>query len=272
MSETTGTFVTSDGTELFTRTVTPDTPRYDILIVHGLAEHSGRWSEPAAQFAASGAVVHMLDLRGHGQSGGHEMHVEDFAVFADDVAQFAAASAAASGRPWVLYGHSMGGMICTGYLVDQRSPAPNAAVLSSPALDDNANPILKRMAGPLGKMIPNMKFPTDISADQLSRDSAVGEAYFADPLVATKITAGMGRAFFAEQKRLVGRVGEIITPTLVFHGAEDPLVPPSASAALTRSPSVQRRLYPNLRHETHNEPEGKQVIGDVIDWIEATIL
>jgi alpha-beta hydrolase superfamily lysophospholipase len=130
MSETTGTFVTSDGTELFTRTVTPETPRYDILIVHGLAEHSGRWSEPAAQFAASGAVVHMLDLRGHGQSGGSEMHVEDFPVFGDDVAQFAAASAAASGRPWILYGHSMGALICTGYLIDERSPMPNAAVIS----------------------------------------------------------------------------------------------------------------------------------------------
>jgi alpha-beta hydrolase superfamily lysophospholipase len=128
------------------------------------------------------------------------------------------------------------------------------------------------LAGTLGKLIPNMKFPTDIKAEQLSKDSAVGEAYFADPLVATKITAGMGRAFFAEQKRLLDRVDEIVTPTLVFHGAEDPLVPPSASATFTRSPSVQRKLYPNLRHETHNEPEGKQVIGDVIDWIEATIL
>ena len=82
----------------------------------------------------------------------------------------------------------------------------------------------------------------------------------------------MGKSGFAEQARLRDRVDEIITPTLVFHGAEDPLVPPSASAGLTRSPSVQRRLYPNLRHETHNEPEGRQVIGDVIDWIEATIL
>ena len=272
MSETTGTFVTSDGTELFTRTVTPDAPRYDILIVHGLAEHSGRWSGPASQFAANGAAVHMLDLRGHGQSAGHEMHVEDFAVFADDVAQFAAASAAASGRPWVLYGHSMGGMICTGYLIDERSPAPNAAVLSAPSLDDEISPVIRSIAKVLGGVAPKMKFPTDVSAEQLSRDPAVGEAYFADPLVHTKATTRMGKSGFAEQARLRNRVDEIITPTLVFHGAEDPLVPPSASASLTRSSSVQRRLYPNLRHETHNEPEGRQVIGDVIDWIEATIL
>jgi acylglycerol lipase len=272
MNETSGTFFTLDGTELFTRTITPETVRYDVLIVHGLGEHSGRWERPAKQFAAHRAAVHMLDLRGHGQSGGETMDIANFSVFQDDVAQYAASSAAASGRPWVLYGHSMGGLIGTGYLIDERSPTPNAAVISAPALDDNASPVLKAAAKPLGKMFPNMRFPTDIKGEQLSRDPAVGETYFADPLVNTKITARMGRAFFAEQARLGDRVGEIVTPTFVLHGAEDPLVPPSASAGFTRSPSVTRKLYPNLRHETHNEPEGKQVVGDVIDWIEATIL
>lgn len=272
MKETTATFVTSDGTELFTRTLTPESPRYDMLIVHGLAEHSGRWVGPARQFAAHGAMVHMLDLRGHGQSDGDNMHVDDFSVFADDVSEFAAVSAAASGRPWVLYGHSMGGLICTGYLIDQRTPVPNAAVLSAPGLDDGISPVLKGFAKILGGIAPKMKFPTDVSAEHLSRDPSVGEAYFADPHVYTKATTRMGRSGFAEQARLRDRVGEIVTPTYVFHGAEDELVPPSASAGFTRSPSVQRKLHPNLRHETHNEPEGEQVIGDVIDWIDATIL
>ena len=272
MNETTAAFATSDGTELFTRTLAPDAPRYDLLIIHGLGEHSGRWSDPARQFADHGAMVHMLDLRGHGKSGGEKMDIADFSAFQDDVAQFAAASAAASGRPWVLYGHSMGGLICAGYLIDERTPAPNASVISAPALDDNASPVLKAIAKPVGRVVPKMKFPTDIKSEQLSSDPAVGEAYFADPLVSTKITARMGRAFFMEQARLADRVGEIVTPTYVLHGAEDPLVPPSASAGFTRSPSVKRKLHPNLRHEIHNEPEGKQVIGDVIDWIEATIL
>lgn len=272
MNETTATFTTSDGTEIFTRTLEPEAPRYDILIVHGLAEHSGRWVGPAAQFADHGAMVHMFDLRGHGQSGGKKMDIGDFSVFEDDIAQFASISAAASGRPWVLYGHSVGGMIATGYLIDERSPAPNAAVISAPALDDTAPPVLKAVAKPLGSVLPNMNFPTGVKGEQLSRDPAVGEAYFADPLVATKLTARMGKALFAEQSRLGDRLGEIVTPTFVIHGAEDPLIPPSASAGFTRSSNVQRKLYPNLRHETHNEPEGRQVIGDVIDWIERTIL
>ena len=272
MSESTGTFVTADGTELFSRTITPEASRYDLLIVHGLAEHTGRWVGPANQFAAHGATVHMIDLRGHGQSSGGVMDVTDFSVYRDDIAQFAASTSAASGRPWVLYGHSMGGLICTGYLVDERSPTPNAAVISAPALDDNTSPFLKAIAKPIGSILPGLKFPTSVTGEQLARDASIGEEYFADPHVATKMTARMVKAFFVEQDRLNDRLGEIVTPTFVFHGAEDPLVPPSASVGLTRSPSVQRKLYPNLRHETHNEPEGAQVIGDVTDWIESTIL
>lgn len=272
MNETNASFVTSDGTELHTKTVEPDASRYDVLIVHGLGEHSGRWLDPARQFAESAATVHILDLRGHGQSEGDKMHVTSFSDFHDDIAQFAATSAAASGRPWVMYGHSMGGLICAGYLVDDRSPAPNAAVISAPALDDTAPRALKAIATQVGRILPNMKFPTKIEGEHLASDPSVGEHYFADPFVQTEITAGLGREFAKEQSRLADRVGEIVTPTYVIHGAEDPLVPPSASAGFTRSPSVTRRLHPNLRHELHNEAEGAQVIGDVIDWIEATIL
>jgi alpha-beta hydrolase superfamily lysophospholipase len=41
------------------------------------------------------------------------------------------------------------------------------------------------------------------------------------------------------------------------------LVAPSNPGAT----NIERHLYPNLRHETLNEPEGKLVIGDVIEWL-----
>ena len=56
-------------------------------------------------------------------------------------------------------------------------------------------------------------------------------------------------------------------PTLVLHGEDDGLVPPAASEILATLPSVQRRTYPGLRHELHNEPEGPQILDEVIAWI-----
>ena len=60
-------------------------------------------------------------------------------------------------------------------------------------------------------------------------------------------------------------------PTLVLHGGLDTIVPPQSSAFLESLPGVDRRLYPSLRHEILNEPEGPEVVSDIIDWVDARI-
>jgi alpha-beta hydrolase superfamily lysophospholipase len=263
-----GSFTVSDGTDLLTMTVSAENPTYELLHVHGLGEHSGRWLERLSQFASRGARVTSFDLRGHGQSEGPRMHIEGLEVFASDAAEIALATSAASGLPWVLYGHSLGGLVAAGYLIDRREPTPNLAVLSAPALGDNAPAITRAAAKILGKVAPSMSMKTPINGEHLSRDPAVGEAYDADPLVQQFGTVGLGRSFFAEQARLAPKTGDITIPTLVIHGGDDSLVPTAASAPLAQSISVDRKVYPGLRHELHFEPEGAQVIGDIADWID----
>ena len=271
MTEAEGTFATSDGTELHTRTWAADTPTYELLLVHGLGEHSGRWTEPMSHLVARGATVYTYDLRGHGNSQGTPGDIERFDQFYDDISEIAAATVALSGRPWVLYGHSLGGIQCAGYLIGERQPLPNLAVLSAPAMDANVPGALRVAASILGRVTPGLRMANSIEGEQLSKDPAVGEAYFADPLVQTKPTARLGKCFLDEMNTLSDSHGAITTPTLVIHGADDPLVPPSASAGLATSQGVERRLYPTLRHELHNEPEGAEVMGDVADWIEAKL-
>lgn len=272
MNETLGTFRTSDGTELVTRSWTIDNPRYDVLLVHGLGEHSGRWAEPMSHLNARGANVYTYDLRGHGQSEGNRGDVEEFQQLYDDIAEMADATVAASGRPWVLYGHSLGGLQCAGYLIDDRVPRPNIAVLSAPAMEADVPGALRVAAAVLGRITPGLRVGNSIEGEQLAKDPGVGEAYFADSLVETKPTARFGKCFFEEQSRLSDLQASIATPTLVIHGADDPLVPPSASAGLAASTSVERKLYPTLRHELHNEVEGHEVMADVADWIDAKLL
>jgi alpha-beta hydrolase superfamily lysophospholipase len=261
-------FITSDGLELFTRTVSADSPRYDLLVVHGIAEHCGRWTTVGEQFAAHGAAVHLFDLRGHGLTSGPKGDADSIERFHVDIAEYAATTAAASGRPWVLYGHSLGGMLVAGYLIDGHTPVPSLAVLSAPALDSGVPGALKAVAKVLGSVAGGLRVDSSIRADQLSRDPKVGEAYFDDPLVDTKATLRFGKLILAEMKRLRRRADEIMVPTYVFHGADDELVPPSASAPLAASPAVERHLLAGLRHETHNEPEGSEVVGAVTDWID----
>ena len=56
-------------------------------------------------------------------------------------------------------------------------------------------------------------------------------------------------------------------PTLVFHGGDDTLVPVTASSPFEGMPGVTRRVYAGLRHETLNEPEGPEIVADVVDWL-----
>jgi alpha-beta hydrolase superfamily lysophospholipase len=224
-----------------------------------------------AYLADRGASVYTYDLRGHGQSGGNPGDVERFALYYEDISEMAESTVAVSGRPWVLYGHSLGGLQCAGYLIDDYAPQPNIAVLSAPAMDANVPAVLRGAAAVLGRLTPGVRVANSIEGEQLSKDPRVGEEYFDDPLVQTKPTARFGKNFLDEQSRLEDLHGAITTPTLVIHGADDPLVPPSASAGLASSQGVERRLYPTLRHELHNEAEGAEVMGDVADWIDTKL-
>lgn len=273
MTTTTGHYTAGDGTELATRSWTIDDARYDLLLVHGLGEHSGRWDAPAEIFNRHGANVFSYDLRGHGESGGERVHLDEFASLYRDIAEMARSTAAASGRPWVLYGHSLGGLQCAGYLIEGYEPLPNVAVLSAPAMvaTRGIDNVLKVAAGVLGRITPTTRIENKITGEQLSRDPEVGESYFADPLVETKATTKFGKVVFGEQDRLTPLHASIDIPTLVIHGADDELVQPAASAPLAASGSVTRKVYPGLRHEMHNEPEAADVLGDVTDWIDTQL-
>src|SRR5258705_9036401 len=56
-----------------------------LLIVHGLAEHSGRYEHVGGRFAAAGIDAHGIDLRGFGASGGRRAWVDRWSQFHDDL-------------------------------------------------------------------------------------------------------------------------------------------------------------------------------------------
>jgi alpha-beta hydrolase superfamily lysophospholipase len=262
--------IAPDDTELFVREWRSDEPRPTIVIVHGLAEHSGRYEHVGTFLSERGYDVLIPDLRGHGRSGGPRGDIDSFHRFHEDLQFLVNDLVVPTGTPWVLYGHSMGGLIVEGYL-EEHHLRPDAAVLSAPGLEDELPQALKKAAEVLGRFLPTVPLPNTIRGDQLSTDPAVGEAYFADPLVFKRLPARFGRAGLTEQRRVREREERIDVPTFVIHGAEDTVVPPSASAKLAALDGVDRKLYPGLRHEIHNEPESDQVLSDVADWLDAAL-
>ena len=119
----------------------------------------------------------------------------------------------------------------------------------------------------IARVAPTLAFKNAWGPEALSRDPEVGRRAREDPGCPQKASVRMGAFGFEAQARVTAGVAGIRVPTLVFHGADDPLVPPRASEPFEGLPGVTRRVYPGLRHETLNEPEGPRVAADVIAWL-----
>ena len=246
--------------------------RAHVLLVHGIAEHAGRYPHVGSRLASAGIATHSFDLRGFGGSGGQRAYVDRWSQYHDDVElRLAAVRSEADRLPVVLYGHSMGGLIALGYvLADPPRPMPDLLVLSAPAIDAVVPAWKRRLADILAGTVPRFTVANTFPKGALSSDPAVETAYLADPLAVHRTTARLGVALFREQDRVksvLARGGPLPVTTYVLHGADDPIVPEWASRTLEGRANVTRRVYQGLHHETHNEPSGGAVIDDTIAWI-----
>ena len=240
-----------------------------MLLVHGIGEHSGRYEHVGAAFAAAGFDVLAFDQRGFGRSGGRRAYVASFDTFLDDVEALLVGHRTPD-LPMVVFGHSLGGLIATAYLVSDR-PQPDLAVLSAPALEAHL-PVWQRVAAPLlGTIAPRLRIPADFDGSILSRDPAVQDAYESDPLRVPSTTARLGRETLRAMKRVNSTLDRLRIPTYVLHGSDDELVPPTASVPLDALANVTRREWRGLRHECLNEPEQDQVLGAILAWLDERI-
>jgi alpha-beta hydrolase superfamily lysophospholipase len=258
-----------DGTALLLRhwPVPAGEPWAAMLIVHGLAEHCGRYEPVGSQLAAAGIDTHAFDLRGFGGSGGARASIDRWSQLHDDLEErLVAIRSIAPARPLVLFGHSLGGLISLGYVLDGRA-RPDLLVLSAPAIGAKIPLWQRALVSTLRRATPGLLLSNGFDVSSLSSDRAVCEAYVADPMNQHKSTVRFAHAAFGEQQRVAASLDRLSIPTLVVHGGKDGFVPVETSASLEGRHGVTRRVYPGVRHELHNEPAGPQVIADEIDWI-----
>ena len=121
--------------------------------------------------------------------------------------------------------------------------------------------------------------PARTSADWISRDTAVVDAYCADPLCRFLPTVGMyhdmmvGLQLLAKPANL--RRMDPDTPVYFFSGDRDPVGANGAGvkkvAGWFKDAGVRDltvKLYPEGRHEMLNETNREAVWGDVLAWLE----
>lgn len=240
----------------------------DVLIVHGLAEHAGRYTHVAEAMAAAGWRVTLVELRGHGESQGKPGHCRFWHRYVEDVQ----AAAAAVGRPFVLVAHSMGGLVAFDTLREPITPRCVAVAASNPFLGlTEAIPAWKDMAARVAsKLTPTLSIPTDLDSSHLSHDEDVIRAYEADPLVFGTVTARWATEMEKAQQRVMADAPEGTLPLRMMIGTGDRICDPAAGRRLARDwgGTVEEVVYDGLYHELFNEVERQSIIADLITWMD----
>jgi alpha-beta hydrolase superfamily lysophospholipase len=244
--------------------------RAAVLLLHGIAEHGGRYEHVGRRLADAGFDVVAIDHRGYGRSGGRRGHVDRWSQFTDDV-EDQLVEVRALGLPTVLLGHSMGGLMASRYCVDTDRPQPDLLVLSGPALEAEIKPHLRIAAPLIGRLAPTVEIKEDGDPALLSKDPRVGEVFYADPYRVPYPTARLGLELMGAMREAHENIANVTLPILVLHGTDDGLVPHSASQVFETLPNAERILYEGLRHELFNEAEGLEIVDTVIDWVDGQL-
>lgn len=287
----------SDRVDVFCRRWMPSgKSRAAVVVVHGAAEHSGRYARVAEVLQTEGYAVFALDLRGHGHTSGTTGPGRIGpggmpGVLSDIDAVVRRARAEVGDAPVVLLGHSMGSVVVQAFMVG--APHDVSAYVLSGTMGP-AEGTEEFVAGMRAAMEAGMadepldalagynasEEPTRTSYDWLSRDAEEVDKYIADPLCGddNPLTYGYVTALLETIAEVMepGAIARIPTrvPVLLLTGDCDPV---SENGAQVRE--LERRLrdaglevtaryYAGARHEVLNETNRDEVHRDLVDWLD----
>ena len=244
-----------------------------LLLVHGLAEHTGRYERLAARFNERGVAVVGPDHIGHGASPGVRVHLSRFSQYLEPLqALRSLIDEWYTGAPVFVLGHSMGGLIAA-HLLLQDQTLYRGAMFSGPAfaaVDPAPAPVIW-IGRLLRHVLPKLGMLA-LDAQQVSRDPKVVADYIADPLVFNgKITTALGIEILDAMDVAIARAGDIELPVYIAHGDADVMAGPEGSEAFYQALSSTDKtldFWPGLYHEIFHEPESEEVMARYLSWLD----
>ncbi len=273
-----------------------------VHIVHGMAEHGGRYRRLAEALTTAGYIVYAPDTRGHGLTAnspdelGHLADMDGWGLVVSDVLEInALIHHRHPDLPIALLGHSMGSFISQ-HFITLFGQTIQAVALSA---TDFSSGQLRRVARGLAnleirrkgvkhpsKLMNSLSFasfnkpfkPNRTAFDWLSRDEAEVDKYINDPLCGFLCTAQTWEDMFTGLERIHSqhtrkRIPKSL-PIYLFAGDKDPVGkfgkgPTRLNHAYRRAgiEDVSLKLYNCARHEPFNETNRDEITQDFIDWL-----
>lgn len=246
-----------------------------MLIVHGYADHAGRYRVLGDHLATEGFAVFAFDYRGHGRSAGKRGYCRRFAEFLEDLeCALSEAATIAVGLPLVLLAQSHGALVALRWLCDpDRAQGVDAAVLSSPYLGPmyRLNWLESLALTVSSRLIPGLTFDNRLRAEELTHDAEMVAAHERDSLVHHVATARWLTESKLAQEQVASLVGRLAVPTLWLIGQADPIADPAVGLRIYERAGGAKdlRVYEGFFHEPLNEVGRDRVVSDVTGWLDA---
>lgn len=298
-------FLDSAGLSIFTRKWEPETSAFKgiVLIIHGISEHSGRYSAFAEELTDVGYIVYAHDQRGHGKTAeNQETHgyagEDGWNLLVQDVYELTEViSNENPDLPLFIMGHSMGSFILRQYMHQYRDlQGVKGFILSGTGGSSTFMLWLARFLCTItikknGKMyrskfIQGLTFKeynaecyeNRTAFDWLSRDTKVVDKYIEDDLCGRICTVSFYDDFFSgimevQEQANIKKIPKTI-PIFVFSGQMDPvgqygrrITSLIQSYKAVGIQDITYKLYEGGRHEMLNEINRDEVIQDILRWM-----
>ncbi|HEY52101.1 MAG TPA: alpha/beta hydrolase [Caldilineae bacterium] len=276
MSYTETIITANDGLSLFLRTWEPDEkePQAILVLVHGLAEHAGRYHHVVKVFLQHGYVIYGHDHRGFGRSGGRRGDFEHFDQVLADLDQVVKlARSQHPGLPLGMFAHSMGGTIGVQYLTHHPDQF-RAAILSAPGFGPGPtqNKFLLRVARLLAIFAPTLTIHRGSSGEyKLSHDPAQAEAWDADPYVHDLATPRFAVQYLQAATEAKAQLRRLRLPILVVMGEDDVTINQDdiREAVAAAGDNLTFVTFPGAYHEVHNEIQEirEKMLSTAVAWM-----
>jgi len=267
------------GQKLYYQTWLPvEPPKAVLQIVHGYAEHGGRYQNVVDKLVPSGYAVYVNDLYGHGKSEGPRGFTRSYRDLIATTLKMNNLIHEKEGAdiPVFMLGHSLGAMIGPFYAALHQETLDGLILSGCGVRYPDMTQAKRVLIAVLSKFsrakVMNAPFP----ADRLSHDQEVVKAYENDPMVfAGKFTLGMLEAMRKMANGVSKAAKKVTLPVLILKGGDDEIISGAQElfVAFQASKDKTLKVYDGFKHEVHNETEErrKQVLEDLQDWLDAHI-
>ena len=251
---------------------TNNDPIYNIIIIHGLGEHSGRYKEFASFFIKKNIGVFSFDLIGHGKSDGLKGHISNIKDFTDSIEEvLIEVRRKFINTPIIIFGHSLGGCLALNYLIERKSKEITLAIISSAWIETKIKipKYLLIIQKIMHTLFPRVRLNNRLDVRDLSKDIKIVDKYKNDPLVHDRISLNLLSEINKTIKKIKNKNYNIEIPVLIIHGKKDKIISYKGSELIHKKiKNSKLKLYDNVYHEPHNDNEKKEILEYYYDFIQ----